>query len=80
MRRIRIRSPVTYVSVVHSTWPSLGCGGAHAPTFNKWHKKKKKNKKATFQMLTHGAMRGCGLTSLVVCMNDKFYEIKERES
>jgi len=41
----------------------------HAPTFDKWHKKKKKkkkktkkNKKVTLHMLTHGAMRGCGLT------------------
>ena len=29
-------------------------------------------------MLTHGAMRGCGLTSLVVCINDKFCDIRER--
>ena len=48
----------------------------HAPTFNKWHKKKKKKK--TLHMLTHGAMRGCGLTSLVVCINDKFCDIRER--
>jgi hypothetical protein len=51
----------------------------HAPTFNKWHKKKKHtNKKVTLHMLTHGAMRGCGLTSLVVCVNDKFCNIRER--
>ena len=52
----------------------------HAPTFNKWHKKKKKNKnkKVTLHMLTHGAMRGCGLTSLVVCINDKIRDIRER--
>jgi hypothetical protein len=37
-----------------------------------------KNKKVTFHMLTHGAMRGCGLTSWVVCMNDKFCDIRER--
>jgi len=45
----------------------------HAPTFNKWHKKKKKkkNKKATLHMLTHGAMQGCGLPSLMVCIDDK---------
>ena len=48
----------------------------HAPTFNKWHKKKKKKK--TLHMLTHGAMRGCGLTSLAVCINDKFRDIRER--
>jgi hypothetical protein len=29
-------------------------------------------------MLTHGAMRGCRLTSLVVCINDKFHDIRER--
>jgi hypothetical protein len=29
-------------------------------------------------MLTHGAMRGCGLTSLVVCGNDKFHDIREK--
>jgi hypothetical protein len=49
----------------------------HAPTFNKWHKKKKKKKKI-LHMLTHGAMRGCGLTSLMVCINDKIREIRER--
>ena len=54
-----------------------------APTFNKWHKtkkkKKKKNKKVTLHILAHGAMRGCGLTSLVVCINGKVYDIRERE-
>ena len=41
-------------------------------TFNKWHEKEKKKKKVTLHMLTHDAMRGCGLTSLVVCINDNF--------
>jgi hypothetical protein len=51
----------------------------HAPTFNKWlKKKKKKKKKKTLHMLTHGAMRGCGLTSLVVWINDKLRDIRER--
>ena len=50
----------------------------HAPTFNKWHKKKEKNKKVALHILTHGAMRGCGLTSLVVCINDKIRDIRER--
>ena len=53
----------------------------HAPTFNKWHKKKKKknkNKKVTLHILAHGAMRGYGLSSLVVCINDKIRDIKER--
>jgi len=34
--------------------------GLPAPTFNKWHKKKK-----TLHMLTHVTMRGRGLTSSV---------------
>jgi hypothetical protein len=52
----------------------------HAPTINKWqqHKKKKKKKKKTLHMLTCGTMWGCGLTSLVVCINDKFCDKKER--
>ena len=56
----------------------------HAPRFNKWDKKKKKkkkkkkNKKATLHILTHGATRGCGLTSLVVCINDKIHDVRER--
>ena len=29
-------------------------------------------------MLPHGAMQGCGLTYLVVCINDKSRDIKER--
>jgi hypothetical protein len=52
-----------------------------ATTFNKWHKNKKnenKNKKVTLHILTHGAMWGCGLTSLVVCTNDKICDIGER--
>jgi hypothetical protein len=47
-------------------------------TFNKWHKKKKKKKKVTSHMSTHGAMQGCGLTSSVACINDKFCDIRER--
>jgi hypothetical protein len=45
-----------------------------------WHKKKKKNhdKEVTLHMLTHGAMRGCGLASWVVCINDKIRDIRER--
>ena len=81
MRKIWIRSPLTYTSVVHSTWPSIAMWRTHASTFNKWHKKKKKknnNKKVTLYILTHGAMRGYELTSLVVCTNDKFCEIRER--
>ena len=76
---IWIHSPLTSVGVVHSTWPSRAMWHMHAPTFNKWHKKKKKKKKkVTLHILTHGAMRGCGLTSLVVCINDKIRDIRER--
>ena len=45
-----------------------------------WHKKKKnknKSKKVTLHILTRGAMRGCGLTSLVVCINDKICDLRE---
>ena len=79
VRMIRIHSPVTCASVVHSTWPSWVMWQTHGPTFNKWYKKKKnKNKKVTLHMLTRGAMQGCGLTSLAVCINDKFRDIRER--
>ena len=46
----------------------------------KWHKKKNKNKnkKVTLHMWTHGVIWACGLTSLVVCFDDKFHDIKER--
>ena len=40
--------------------------------------RKKKKKKKTLHMLTHGAMRGCGLTSYMVCINDKFCDTRER--
>jgi hypothetical protein len=53
----------------------------HALTFNKWHKKKKnenENKKVALHTLTHGGMRGRGLTSLVVCINDKIRDIRKR--
>ena len=81
VRMVWFRSPVTYASVVHSTWPSRAMRQTHAPTFNKWHKKKKKkykNTKVTLHMLAHGAMWGRGLTSLVVFINDKFGDIRER--
>jgi len=29
-------------------------------------------------MLPHGEIQGCGLTSLVVCINDKFHDMRER--
>jgi hypothetical protein len=67
--------------MVHSTWPSQAMQRTHAPTFNRWHKKKKnenKDRKVTLHMLTHDAMRGCGLTSLVIYINDKSCDIRER--
>ena len=48
----------------------------HAPTFKK--KEKNKNKKVTLHKLKHGTMRGCGLASLVVCIDDKICDIRER--
>jgi hypothetical protein len=79
--RFWIRSPVTCASVVHSNHPSWATWRTHAPTINKWHKQKKiKNeiKKVTLHILTHGAMRGCGLTSSEICINNKFHDIRER--
>ena len=78
VRTTWICSPVTYASVVHSTWPSRVMWRVHAPTCNQWHKKKNKNKKVTLHMLTHGIMRRCGLTSWVVCINNKFCDARER--
>ena len=59
--------------MVHSTWPSRAMWHMLAPTFNK----KKKKKKVTLHVLTHGAIRGCGLT-LVVFIDDNICDIKER--
>ena len=74
-----MHSPLTSIGVVHSTWHTWAMWHIHTPTFNKWHKKKKiKIKKVILHILIHGAMRGCGLTSLVVCINDNIYDIRER--
>jgi preprotein translocase subunit YajC len=53
---------------------------ADVPTFNKWQKKKKKKKKKkkTLHMLTHGTMQVCGLTSLVVSINERFCDVRKR--
>ena len=66
----------TWCGVVHFTWPSQAMWHMHTPTFNKWHKKKKKKK--TLCILTHGTMRGCEWTSLAVCINDKTRDIWEK--
>ena len=72
--------PLLYVCILSPplVWstPLDLAGRWHAPTFNKGHKKKKK--KVTLHILTHGAMRGCGLTSLVVCINAKIRDTRER--
>ena len=54
------------------------CGGHMNQHSTSGKKKNNKNKKVTLHMLTDGAMRGCGLTSLVVCINDQFCDIRER--
>ena len=77
VKTIWIRSSVTYTNVVHSTWPSRAMWWKHAPTFNTWHKKEKK--KVTLHMLTRGAIQGCWLTSLMVYINDKFCDTRERQ-
>ena len=41
-------------------------------------KKKNKNKKVTLHILTYGAMRRFGLTSLVICIDDKICDTRER--
>ena len=71
-------SPLTSVGVVHSTWPSQTTWHTHAPTFDKWHKKKNKNEKVTLHILTHDAMWRCGSTSLTVCLNDKIHGMRKR--
>ena len=73
---IWIHSPLTSVGVVHSIWPSLVMWHMHTLTFNKWHKKKKK--KVTLHILTHGTVRGCGLIALMDCINDVLRDIRER--
>ena len=45
-------------------------------TYAKWQKKKK----VTLHILTHGAMQGCVLTSLVAYIHDKIRDIRERNA
>ena len=75
---IWIHSPLTSVGVVHSTWSSRVMWHTHAPTFNKWQKKKKTKKKVTLHILTRDTMRGRGLTSLMVCINNNGCDIRKR--
>ena len=62
---------------LHLAFPS---NVAYACTpFNKWHIKKKiKNKKVTLHILTHGTMWRCEFTSLMIYINDKLRDIRER--
>ena len=84
MQHVALWNLKSYSSHLHWCGPLhlsfLGNVAYHAPTSNKWqkNKKKNKNKKMTLHILTHGAMRGCGLTSLIICINDKRCDIKER--
>ena len=50
------------------------CDRSMYQQFNEWHK----NKKRTLHILTHGAMQGCGLTYMVLCINDKTRDIRKR--
>ena len=38
----------------------------------------KQHKKKTLHILTRGTMQGCDLTSLVVCINGKTCDVRER--
>ena len=67
-------SHLRWCGLLHVAFP--GDVGMHAPTFNKWHMKK--NKKGILHILTHGAKRGCGSASLVVCIDDKIHDIRKR--
>ena len=49
------------------------CGRSMLQQFNKWHRKKKNKNKKTIHILTTGAM-----SSLVVCINVKTHDIRER--
>ena len=40
--------------------------------------KRRRRRRRWHSTLTHGAMRGCGLTSLVVCINEKKRDMRER--
>jgi hypothetical protein len=69
-----------HLHLVHSNWPPKAMWQTHAPTFNKWQRNNNNNNnnKVTLHILTHDAMWGCGLTSLVVCINDKLHDIREQ--
>ena len=63
--------------------PPLGLPGQcdiciHEHSTSGIKRKENENKKVTLHILTHGAMRGCMLTSWVVCINDKLHDIRER--
>ena len=39
---------------------------------------RRKTENKTLLMLTHGTIHRCGLISLIVCINDGIYDVKER--
>ena len=70
---------ITHDSSLHVNLPldlPEQCDTSMQQQFNKWHKKKKKK---TLRILTHGTMRGRGLTSTMVCINDKTRDIREKK-
>ena len=56
----------------------------HARTFDNWHRKKNENKnnqkKVILHIWTDGPMQGCGLTFLVVCIDDKLCYTRESKA
>ena len=75
--QFEIRSPVTYTSVVHSTWPfTRQCGGSmHQHSTSGRRRSRIRSRHST---CWYDEMWGCKLTSWVVCINDKFRDIRER--
>ena len=64
-----MHSPLISVDVVHSTWPSQAMWPMHAPTFNRWQEEEEEEDTPHIDTWCNAR---CGLTSLMVCINDKF--------
>ena len=65
---------MTSVGVVHLAF----LGDVACACTNIQQVTEEEEEEVTFHVLTDGAMRECGLTSIVVCINDKIYDIRER--